>query len=133
MSRKLPPGNPWTEFEGRSYEIIDLGREAVFYIPINKLRGNRGIRIRQDLHLFLMSQFGAYSTSPFKGLATYGYWTDPSKSVVYDESMIFRVAFVGKEKIPTLFERIAQLATEIEEDCIYVQAGQYSGLVRPKR
>src|SRR3989338_5225504 len=125
--------NPWAQFENKSFEIADLGRPAIFYVPVKKLKGEKGIHIRLDLHLFLMSQFGAYSASTIKSFVTHGFWKGSSRAVISDESIIYEVSFVGKDKIPILLKRLAKLALETEEECIYIKAGQYSGLIYHKK
>lgn len=120
--------NKWAEFQNESFKIVNLGRPAVFFIPVKKLKGRQGIRIRQDLHLFLITRFGAYSASL---VPSFGFWKDASKAMVTDECTVFEVSFDGKEKIPILVKKLAELALEIRENCIYLKAGQYSCLVYP--
>ena len=100
----------------------------MFFIPVRKLKGARGNKIRQDLHLFLITRFGAYSASL---VPSFGFWRDASKAMVTDECTVFEVSFDGKEKIPILVKKLAELALETKEDCIYLKAGQYSCLVYP--
>ena len=120
--------NKWREFQSESFKIVNLGRPAVFFIPVRKLKGARGNKIRQDLHLFLITRFGAYSASL---VPSFGFWRDASKAMVTDECTVFEVSFDGKEKIPILVKKLAELALETKEDCIYLKAGQYSCLVYP--
>lgn len=120
--------NKWEGFQDKSFKIANLGRPAVFFIPVKKLKGKQGTRIRQDLHLFLITKFGAYSASL---VPSFGFWKDMSKAVVTDKCIVFEVSFDGKEKIPVLVKKLAELALEIKEDCIYLKAGQYSCLVYP--
>ena len=122
--------NKWVEFRDKSFKIVNLGRPAVFFIPLKKLKGGRGIRIRQDLHLFLITQFGAYSASL---VPSFGFWRDASKATITDKCIVFEVSFDGKEKIPVLVKKLAELALGIKEDCIYLKTGQYSCLVYPNK
>ncbi len=122
--------NKWQEFQGKSFKIINLGRPAVFFIPVKKLKGGRGIKIRQDLHLFLITRFGAYSASM---VPSFGFWKNALEAMTTDECVVFEVSFDGKEKIPILIKKLAELALEIKEDCIYLKAGQYSCLVYPAK
>lgn len=122
--------NKWQEFKGESFEIVDLGRPAVFFVPAQKLKGENGAEISQNLHLFLVSQFDAYSTS----LApSFGLWKDSEQRIVSDECIVYEVSFVGKDKIPILLKKLAELCIDLKEECIYLKAGQHACLVYPKR
>jgi hypothetical protein len=50
---------------------------------------------------------------------------------VSDESRIFEVSFKGKENIPLLIKKLAQVARLTGEECIYLKAGQYACTVAP--
>ena len=122
--------NKWEQFQGKSFEIVNLGRPAVFLIPAKKLKGEVGIRARQELHLFLISQFGAYSTSL---VPNFGFWRDSLKRMMSDKCVVYEVSFVGKHKIPLLLEKLSELALTLKEECVYVKTGQYSCLVYPNK
>jgi len=122
--------NKWEQFQGKSFEIVNLGRPAMFLIPAKKLKGKIGARTRQELHLFLMSKFGAYSASL---VPNFGFWYDSSKRTISDKCIEYEVSFAGKDKIPLLLEKLSELALTLKEECIYVKAGQYSCLVYPKK
>ena len=119
----------WAEFNNGSFKLLNLGRPAVFFVPTKKFKHRKGIQIRQDLHLFLITQFGAYSTSL---TPSFGFWRDTSKVMTTDECAVYEVSFAGKEKIPILMRKLAELALRIEEECIYLKTGQYSCLVYPR-
>ena len=125
--------NPWAQFKSKSFNIIDLGKAAVFYIPVKKLRGKKGIRIRQDLYLFLVAQFGANSVAVTPTELRLGQWRNDSGLTIIDKCVDFEISFAGKEKILPLMERLTKLAQEINEECIYFKAGEDSCLIVPKK
>ena len=110
----------WSDLRSNDYEIVDLGRPAVFLLPVKKLRWSiGGISIEEDLHRFLIENFGTYTTS--------------KKAVITDECREYRVSFLGKERTPLLLKKLAAIAYLIEEECVYCEAGQYAALVYPKK
>jgi hypothetical protein len=123
--------NPWKGLDkGPGYRVENLGRPAVFFIPSYKLRkytiGEE--TVEEHLHAFLAERFSAFTTTtaPFAG-----YWKDAKHRLVADESRMYKVSFVGKDRIPELFAKLGEICTVIEEDCLYVEAGQYAGLLYP--
>lgn len=122
--------NVWSEFKSSIYTIEDLGRTAVFLIPASKLKDrghNPPTSIEEVLHQFLTENFGAYHTTLAREA---GFWKNGMGQMIYDESVRYEVAFLGKERLPLLLEKIAAIAKIIQEDCIYITVGQYTGLVR---
>ena len=85
--------------------------------------------VERNLHIFLIQHFGAYTSAL---VPSFGIWKDAHQVTVSDECRQYEVSFFGKERIPVLLEKLAEIARYIKEDCIYVKAGQYSGLVYPK-
>ncbi|MDA2922393.1 hypothetical protein MYX07_03965 [Patescibacteria group bacterium AH-259-L07] len=121
----------WKPFEGQEYVIEDLGRPAIFLLPIRKLKILiEGTTVKEHLHRFLIKNFGAYTTSTIPG---FGFWKDVQKATISDECREYEVSFLGKERIPTLLKKLAEIACTIREECVYVKAGQYSCLVYPRR
>jgi len=120
----------WREFNDRSkYRLVDLGRPAVFYIPENKLNiiiG--GETVEEYLQNFLSREFGAFTSSV---VANFGLWINKQRVVYRDRHRVYEVSFEGKNRIPALLERIAEVARIVDEECIYFKAGQYSCLVYP--
>lgn len=119
----------WDEFRCDRYEIQDLGRMAVFLVPSHKMKNKCGEKTVEDfLHLFIQRRIGAwtYTLSPVAGI-----WTNEYGKIFYDECREYKVAFLGKERVPALLEVLAAVAKEIGEECIYVEAGQYSATTRP--
>ena len=121
--------NKWRGLEGNSYRLENLGRPAIFLLPVWKLKAKLGkTTIEQDLHRFLITQFGAYTSTT---IPSFGVWKNTKKAIVSDECRQYEVSFNGKERIPLLAGKLAEIARLIEEDCVYLKAGQYSCLVYP--
>ena len=119
----------WAEFTSDAYQIVDLGRPAVFFIPAPKLECTMGdVTVREAIAEFLMEEFGAFTTTL---LPQFGVWMDRGQKVHYDECCRYEVSFVGKENIPKLLEFLAQVARATDEICLYVAAGQYTCLLYP--
>ena len=118
----------WREFKNsEDYELIDLGRPAVFLVPIGKLQRSVGNQtLERTLAKFLSYHFEAY-TIRHSGIR--GYWKGH-----IDDLVEYEVSFLGKDKIPLLLKKLAELAKQIGEKCFYIKAGQYTALVqKPNR
>ena len=124
--------NKWEAFkDNKYYKLKDLGRPAIFLLPAKKLKRKvNGISIDKSLNEFILKNFGAYTTSL---LPSFGFWRNDKKKIVYDKCLEYEVSFAGKEKIPLLLRKIAEVAAAIDEECIYFKAGQYTCLVFPKK
>lgn len=119
----------WKEFESEYYIIQDLGRVMPFLVPSRKLKtAFAGSTIEDALHRLIKKYVGAYTYLP---IPYAGVWTNERGETLYDESREYRVAFLGKERIPLLLEILAAVAKEIGEECLFVGAGQYSATVTP--
>lgn len=121
--------NKWAEFRCERYGIEDQGRTMVFLIPSYKLQKPVGqSTVEQILHSFLKKCIGSftYLLVPYAGT-----WTNEHGENFYDESREYRVAFLGKERIPLLLEILAAIAQEIGEACIFVVVGQYAATIPP--
>lgn len=123
--------NKWAGLDGPGYEVDDLGRPGVFLLPSVKLKrfSMDGRTVEEALRDFLIANFGAYTET---NVPYFGFWRDGGQNLVYDECRQYEVAFFGKERIPLLLAKLADICRIIGEDCIYVKAGQYAALVRPK-
>jgi len=121
----------WEVFKNdRYYTLKNLGRPAVFLLPLGKLnKKDKGLSIEEGLHQFLLKNFGAYTTSV---IPNFGFWRDNKKKIVYDKCREYEVSFVGKKKIPMLLRKLSEVAKLIKEECIYFKAGQYTCLVFPE-
>ncbi len=121
----------WSSLVSDDYVVEDLGRPAIFLLPVNKLKLSTGVMtIEEDLHRFLIENFGAYTTST---IPNFGFWRDAGKAVISDECREYEVSISGRERVPTLLRKLAEIADKIKEECIYVKAGQYAALVYPKK
>ena len=105
--------NKWSGLSSQEYDIEDLGRPAIFLLPVKKITKKvNGQTIRKTLHQFLIKNFGAYTTS---SIPSFGFWRDASQDTVTDACIKYEVSFLGKEKIPLLFKQLAQIAYAIKE------------------
>lgn len=116
----------WRDFQkSDDYEIVDLGRPFVFLMPIGKLQSRIGaLTLEQCLTKFLSYSFEAFT----KRSGIRGRWKGH-----IDDLVEYEVSFLGKEKIPLLLKKLAYLAKTIGEECFYIKAGQYTGLLKPKK
>ncbi len=126
--------NIWQQFESpdSNYHLQDLGRPAVFLIPLTKLQWKvDGVACGEHIQQFLTATFGACSfrSSP---VPSSGIWIGPGQKIELDESLRYEVSFAGKDRIPLLLEELARIAILIEEKCIYFAAGQYACLIHPR-
>ena len=123
--------NPWEGLDGPRYELIDLGRPATFFLPSHKLQRKMGKEtIEEHLRSFLHRNFQAFTTTT---VPYFGFWRDNGGKIHYDECRLYEVSFKGKERIPALCETLAEVARVIGEESIYLRAGQYTCLVKPKQ
>ena len=122
----------WREFAGRGYILEDLGRPAIFFLPIKKMRQQlkNEETVEMDLHRFLIQQFGAYTSAT---IPSFGFWKTIGHAIISDECREYEVSFFGKAKIPILIKKLAEIAEIIGEECIYLKAGQYTCLVYPRK
>ncbi len=121
----------WKSLARKDYIIEDLGRPAIFLLPIKKLQQKIGdITVEEELRRFLIEHFGAYTSST---IPSFGFWKDIGDATISDECREYEVSFLGKERIPVLLKKLAEIAAIIEEECIYVKTGQYSCLVYPSQ
>lgn len=122
--------NKWAEFKNpKKYTLVDLGRPASFLIPVraDKIYTPHGRPVMNDLRDFITDNFGGYTeaTIPFFGIYR------NKMRVFYDRCYCCKVSFAGKEKIPLLLEKLAEVARLLQEQCIYFEAGQYATLIFP--
>ncbi len=120
----------WDGLGGPSFRFEDLGRPAVFLIPVLKLTKRIGDKsAAQYLDDFLTQNFGAFTRMI---IPNFGVWVGGKGTIVYDECALYEVSFVGKEKITLLAGLLAELSRAIGEECIYFKAGQYASLIYPQ-
>lgn len=124
----------WSGFKSRKYRLVDLGRPAVFLLPEWKLApdstwklGDR--TVAEDLDDFLVKNFGAFTRTT---VTNFGVWMDGKQVLVLDSCRQYEVSFLGKERIPLILAKLAQVARALQEECIYFKAGQYACLIYPR-
>lgn len=107
-----------------------LGSAVVFLLPSLKLRepSLRGPSIEDRLHKFLMEHFGGYTAQAGN---IFGYWREESGRDTYGEHREFSVAVADETRLPLLKEFLAEMAMELEEDCIYFRTGDTASLIYP--
>mgnify|MGYP001612835059 FL=1 len=120
----------WDGLDGPGFRFEDLGRPAVFLIPVSKLQKRLGGKsAAEDLDHFLTENFGAFTRMT---ISNFGVWVNGQKTIICDECGFYEVSFVGKERITLLARKLAELASAIGEECIYFKAGQYAALIYPR-
>ncbi len=99
-----------------------LGKRAAFLLPSLKLkdRNESGTAIEQDVHRFLIEQFGGYTATVGN---LFGYWKDAQGNDSYGEHRLFTVALQDEARLPALKQYLGNLATQMGEECIYFEAG----------
>lgn len=117
--------NPWQGFEHPEYELIDIGRPAVFLVPNSCLTREQ----REELELFLKETYGGFQRL---NAVVSGVYTSENGDTVLDDCIQYEVSFKGKDRIPELARMLANLARLTGEEAIYLKAGQYSALLRPR-
>lgn len=114
-----------------TYHKESLGRMAVFLLPSLQLksRGDDGVPLEEHVHRFLMANFSAYTAQAGN---IFGFWKDVRGEEHYGEHKVYKVSFVGKDRVPVLEEFLAQLAARLGEECIYFETGEDAWLIYPK-
>lgn len=105
-----------------------LGRMAHFLLPMQKVATRRvgGKLLRDHVHEFLLTEFASYSAQD--GIT--GWWRDPLTSIEhFDLHTLYKVSFVGKDRIPVLEAFLERIAAEINEICIYLETGEDAWLI----
>ncbi|HYP15302.1 MAG TPA: hypothetical protein VEQ63_15340 [Bryobacteraceae bacterium] len=110
----------------------NLGTPASFLLPSLKLKEppRQGPSIEGRLHEFLVENFGGYTAQAGN---IFGYWRDSSGADSYGEHREFTVGLLDDSKLPTLKGFLATLADQLQEECIYLQAGNETVLIYPDK
>lgn len=121
---------PSTQQNNDRYRTESLGRMAAFLVPSVKLQQqtNRGKTFEQVIREFLISRYGGYTQTAG---SISGYWRDQAGALHYGEHREFKVGFLGKDRIPELKEFLARIASEMKEQCMYLETGEDAMLVFP--
>ena len=107
-----------------------MGVTATFLIPSAKLKSCRpkGVTVEKRLHEFLMTRFGGYTTS---SADLRGYWVSPDGESCYGEHREYRVLLNGSKNVLGLKRFLAEIAAEIDEQCIYYSNGDQTCFLFP--
>jgi hypothetical protein len=102
-----------------------LGSTAAFLLPSLKLK-EPSSTAESRLHDFLMEHFGGYTAQAGN---IFGYWRDDEGHESYGEHREFTVALNDDSKLPELKNFLAELARELDEQCIYLRCGEDALLI----
>ncbi len=99
------------------------GPIAAFLMPSLKLknRSKSGSPLEEKIHQFLLEEFGGYTATAGN---IFGYWQDENGDVDYGEHKEFKVALKDEDRLETLKRFLAEIAAEMQEKCIYLEAGK---------
>ncbi len=108
-----------------------IGRMAHVLIPIAKIDnringidvGYDGNTVRTVLYGFLESEFGGCTENP----VIWGMWRG-----IREAHVEITVSFEGKERIVPFLEFLSKLCRAMKEECLYLEMGEDSFLVRPQ-
>ena len=105
-----------------------LGQVAAALLPIEKLklRSPRGTPFEREIHDFLVTNFNGYTVS--SGNIS-GHWKDDAGHDHYGEHRQYKVAVGAKEAVESFEVFLADIAADMEEECIYVEIGREINLV----
>src|SRR5207237_10602547 len=111
------------------YRERSLGIAVVFLLPSLKLKepSLNGPSIENRLHTFLMDHFGGYTAQAGN---IFGYWREDSRDS-YGEHREFSVAAQDLAQIPKLKEFLAEMACDLEEECMYFRVNGTASLIYP--
>lgn len=105
-----------------------LGTRAAFLLPSLKLKGLTpdGQTFEQSVHHFLLAHFDGYTATSSN---LFGYRKEPGGHHSYGEHQQFSVALIEESKLPELKEYISALASQMDEECIYLEIGGSATLI----
>lgn len=109
-----------------------LGPIAAVLLPIEKLKDTspHGRPYEREIHDYLVGHFNGYTVS--SGNIS-GHWKDDSGRDHYGEHREYKVALPNKESATELQDYLAQLASEMGEECIYAEFGAEIFLIYSRR
>jgi hypothetical protein len=99
------------------------GHIAAFLLPSLKLKQRS---LEEKVHQFLLEAFGGYTAT---GGNIYGYWKDDNGDVDYGEHKEYKVALLDDTRLPALERFLADIAAEMDEKTIYLEAGKEARFV----
>jgi hypothetical protein len=100
-----------------------IGKIATFLVPSLKLkdRSRSGQTLEEKIHRYLLRRFGGYTAAAGN---IFGYWKDARGRQFYGEHKEYKVALLEDRRVPELKRFVAQLAADLREECIYMEAGK---------
>jgi hypothetical protein len=107
-----------------------VGTTAVFLLPSLKLKDRKkdGAAVEEHVHQFLIETFGGYTAAAGN---IFGYWKDQDGSESYGEHREFTVGLSDESKMGALKPFLARMASELDEQCIYLQSAGEAVLIYP--
>src|SRR4051812_12903294 len=93
-----------------------------FLLPSVKMKSHssRGVVFEQELHKFLMEQFGGYTVT---GGSITGYWKRADGTEECNEHRAYQVAVKNSRDIPKLRKFIVHLGKELGEESVFSISG----------
>jgi hypothetical protein len=113
---------------GMRFRETKLGKRVRFLLPSLKLkrRGEQGRTLEEDVHGFLVSEFGGYTASSGN---LFGYWKDNSGKDSYGEHREFTVGLGSGDKLEGLKAFLGELAGKMGEECLYMEVAGEAMLI----
>jgi len=102
---------------------------AVFLLPSLKLKQRQrlGRSYEEVVHSFLMKHFGGYTASAGN---IFGFWRDDQTGrEFYGEHREYKVSFRGRDRVSMLQRFLGRVASELDEETIYLEYGEDAWLV----
>lgn len=110
-------------------EVIKLGRMAIFYLPVKKLREQcpTGATWAEfiDKALLRLYQGVTKITENVEGSFVMG------AQIVKDDHVRYEVSFKGKKKVKVFVTFLKGVCRDLEEEEIYLTMGDRSYLIKP--
>lgn len=104
-----------------------MGRVVRFLLPSLKLKqAARGDTTEQRVHTFFTENFGGYTAASGN---IFGYWKDQKGEDSYGEHREFTVTAADDAQLDAIRHFIANVATEMGEECIFVEIGGQASLI----
>lgn len=116
----------------KPFRVESLGRMAVFLLPSLKLKQRQklGLTYEEIVHQFLMKNFGGYTASAGN---IFGFWRDEKAGREwYGEHREYKVSFRGRNRVAMLQQFLSKLASDLDEDTIYLEYGEGAWLVHAR-
>ena len=100
----------------------------MFLVPSLKLkcRSKSGQQLEERIHRFLLRRFGGYTAAAGN---IFGYWKDDNGREFYGEHKEYKVGLLDDAKVPELKRFLAELAADLREECLYLEAGKQASLI----